>query len=74
MSCGVGRRRVSDLAWLWRRPAATALIQPLAWELPFAAGAALKRPKKKKKEEAPLDAYVLFFPLHSNVRTLWVIT
>ena len=25
-------------------------IQPLAWELPYAAGAALKRPKKKKKK------------------------
>ena len=35
------------LLWLWRRPAAAALIQPLAWELPYAAGAALKRPKTK---------------------------
>ena len=44
VSCGVGRRRGSDLAllWLWRRPAATALIRPLAWEPPHAAGAALK--------------------------------
>ena len=30
---------------------ATALIQPLAWEPPFAEGAALKRPKKKKNRE-----------------------
>ena len=30
-------------------PAATAPILPLAWELPYAAGAALKRPEKKKK-------------------------
>ena len=31
-SCGVGRRRSSDpaLLWLWRRPAATAPIRPLA--------------------------------------------
>ena len=38
MSSGVGRRRSSDLAllWLWRRPAATALIRPLAWEPPYA--------------------------------------
>ena len=55
MSCGVGCRRRSDLAllWLWHRPAATALIRPLAWEPPYAAGAAqemAKRPKKKKKE------------------------
>ena len=31
------------LLWLWRRPGAAALIQPLAWEIPYAAGAALKR-------------------------------
>ena len=45
MSCGVGHRYGLDLAllWLWPRPAAAALIQPLAWELPYAAGAALKR-------------------------------
>ena len=51
MSFGVGRRRGSDLAllWLWRRPAATAPIRPLAWEPPYAVGAALKRRKKKKK-------------------------
>ena len=35
---------VKDLAllWLWPRPAATALIGPLAWEPPCAAAAALK--------------------------------
>jgi len=54
VSCGVGRRRDSDpeLLWVWRRPAATALIRSLVWEPPYAAGAALemaKRPKKKKK-------------------------
>ena len=45
MSCGVVRRHSSDLAllWLWRRPAVVALIRPLAWELPCAAGTALKR-------------------------------
>ena len=36
---------------LWCRLAAIALIQRLAWELPYAAGVALKRPKKKKEEE-----------------------
>ena len=34
--------------WLWCRTAATALIRPLAWELPHALSAALKRPKKTK--------------------------
>ena len=50
MHCGVGRRYDSDLAllWLWHRLAAAALIQPIAWELPYAEGAALKRQKKKE--------------------------
>ena len=50
MSCGVGRRHSLDAAllWLWYRLAAAALIRPLAWELPCAKGAALKKTKKKK--------------------------
>ena len=34
------------LLWLWHRPAIVATIQGLAWEPPYAAGAA---PKSKKK-------------------------
>ena len=51
MSCGVGHRRGSDpaLLWLWRRLVATALIRALAWELPYAVGAAPEKTKKKKK-------------------------
>ena len=37
------------LLWLWCRPAATALIGPLAWEPPYAVGVALKKQKDKKK-------------------------
>ena len=53
MSCGVGRRCGSDpaLLWLWHRLAATAPIRPLAWEPPYAAGAALEKAKKKRKKE-----------------------
>ena len=53
MSYAIGRRCGSDLAllWLWHRPAATALIQHLTWELPYAAGVALKRQKIKEKKE-----------------------
>ena len=40
------------LLWLWCRPGAAALIQPLAWELPYALGGALKRQKKKKKKKS----------------------
>ena len=38
------------MLWLWRRLSVAAPIRPLAWEPPYAAGAALKRPKKKKKK------------------------
>ena len=56
MSCGVGCRRSSDpeLLWLWRAPGAAAPIRPLAWEPPYASGAALemaKRQKNKKKQK-----------------------
>ena len=34
---------------LWHRPAATALIRPLAWEPPCATGAALEKTKKQNK-------------------------
>ena len=51
MSCRVGCRRgsVPVLLWLWQRPVATAPIQPLAWEPPYAAGAALEMAKRQKK-------------------------
>ena len=60
MSCGVGRRRglYPKLLWLWHRPVATASIQPLAWEPPCSAGAALEKAKKTKKKN---DLY-----LHSS--------
>ena len=53
MSCGVGGRCSSDLAWLWLwcRLAVAAPIRPLAWELPYAIGAGLKRQKRKKEKE-----------------------
>ena len=49
--CGVGRRLGLDPTWLWLwcRPAAVALIRPLAWETPYAVGAALKKKPKKRK-------------------------
>ena len=52
MSCSVGSRRGSDLAllWLWCRLAAVALIRPLAWEPPYAVGAALKKKNKRERE------------------------
>ena len=54
MSCGVSDRCGSDLVvlWLWCNPLAAALIRPLAWDRPYAEGAALKR--KKKYANLPL--------------------
>ena len=51
MSCGVGCSRSLDptLLWLWHRPVATAPIRLLAWEPPYAEGAAQEITKKKKK-------------------------
>ena len=50
MSYAVGYRLGSDpeLLWLWRRPVATAPIRPLAWEPPYASGAALEKAKRQK--------------------------
>ena len=57
MSYGVSLRRGWDpeLLWLWCRPAATALIQPLAREPPYAAGAAQEMAKRPKKKRVPIQ-------------------
>ena len=47
-AAGVGQRCGSDPVLLWCRLAAAAPILPLAWELPYIAGVALKRKEKKK--------------------------
>ena len=59
MSCGVGRRCGLDAAllWPWCRPAAIAPIGPLAWEPPYAMGAALKD-KKKELASVPISSAV----------------
>ena len=49
-SSGVGHKYSLDpmLLWLGCRPAAVAPIGPLAWEFPYAAGAALKKTNEQK--------------------------
>jgi len=46
----IGHRHGSDrtLLWLWQRPETLVRIWPLAWELSYAAGVALKKKEKKK--------------------------
>ena len=51
MNPGVGHRHGSDPMLLWHRPAAAALIRPLAWELPYAAGPKKKKKKNKKQKQ-----------------------
>ena len=50
--CGADCRHGLDpvLLWLWCRLAVVVLIRPLAWELPYVVGVALKSKKKKKKK------------------------
>ena len=52
VSSGVGPRHSIDpeMLWLWCTLAATAVIQPMAFRTSRVVGAALKRPKKKKKK------------------------
>ena len=60
-SWGIGYRCGSDwsLLWLWYSLAATALIQLLAWEFPYATGTAVKR-KRKDEIFAILKSHHLF--------------
>ena len=61
MSRGAGGRRSSDpaLLWLWCRPAAVALIHPLAWEPPYAEGVALRRKRERERERVYTCHFIL---------------
>ena len=66
MSCGEGCYRCGSdpkLLCLWHRPAATALIGPLAWEPSYAASAAQKRQKDQKQKNKKNT----FWSSHSGV-------
>ena len=56
LSRAAGHRHSGDPAWLWlwRRLAAAAPVGPLAWELPDAAGAALKLQHQQKNSTNPM--------------------
>ena len=49
------------------RPAAIALIQPLAWESPYAAGSTLKKKKKKNAQKSGKEMTAN----SSNRKKLW---
>jgi len=46
------------------RPAAAALIRPLAWEPPYAMGAALEKAKRPKKKIIIITAYI-YITIHT---------
>ena len=82
MSCGVGRRCGSDLVWLWlwRRTTPTALIRPLAWEPPYATGAALKANKQTMTKKTQnlvdrlmIDSKILKWNLLREIYTVGVL-
>ena len=52
MSYSVGHRLGLDpaLLWLWYKLAPTALIQPVAWKLPYVMDVALKRQTNKQNK------------------------
>ena len=54
------------LLWLWPRLAAIALIQPLAWKLPYAVGAAIQRKWIKKIRADFVNFSMCFIFLKNN--------
>ena len=75
MSCTVGRRYSSDpaLLWLWHRLATAAQIQPIPWELPYAAGEGLKKSKTKQKKTISTheQRHVQKYSLHSHIYNIY---
>ena len=74
MSCGIVHRSSSDLVWLWCRLVATAPTGPLAWEPPYATGAALNNkksepppPKKKYKTLTKRQALFLVLDIYELI-------
>ena len=57
LQCRLQTQLGSHIAELWCRPAAIALILPLAWELLYVVGAVLKRQKEKKEKECCANFY-----------------
>ena len=47
------------MLWLWRRLVATAPIRPLAWEPPYAAGAAQEIAKRHTKKNLKIKKIII---------------
>ena len=75
VNCGVGRRCGLDLTllWLWCRLEATAPVQSLAWESPYATSVALKRQQQQKKMSPSINLVVKWkFSFYVTVCMSWV--
>ena len=61
------------LLWLWHRLAATAPIRPLAWDPPYAMGAALEK-AKRLKTKIYIYIYIFFFfwVLASPIKKIYI--
>ena len=75
MSCGASCICTLDLTllWLWHRPAATALIRPLACELHMLHCGPKKTKKKKKKEEEEFT-FIEPFTMHLSTNLIFTKT
>ena len=60
------------MLWLWIRPAGKAPIRLLAWESPYAAGAALKKKKEKKRGLSRVSAVAQWDRQHLRSTGTWV--
>ena len=60
VSCDIGHRCGADLAllWLWCRLAATAPVGSLAWEPPYATGAALEETQRQKQTNKQKNSFI----------------
>ena len=69
MSCGVSLRQGLDpeLPRLWCRPAATALIGPVACEPPYAVGAAVEKTKKKRTEHICVSLLIGYLSCFTDI-------
>ena len=65
MSCGIGHRHGSDSA-------STTLIRPLAWEPPYAVGAALKKWQQQQQQQKTKDKKKKKSILHNVKKHMYV--
>ena len=61
------------MLWLWWRPAAVALIGSLAWELPFAIGAAINKQTNKNLKYMCMTKCYNFTNVRVGRRVLFIL-